>query len=85
VSGKTLLCARCARPDAPALTSPPIPGALGEEIMARTCADCFSTWEAEEVRIINELRLNFMDPKAAEVLEQQMRAFLLAGAKSRQQ
>ena len=32
-----------------------------------------------EVRVINELRLNFMDPEAQETLDRQLRAFLFPG------
>jgi Fe-S cluster biosynthesis and repair protein YggX len=40
------------------------------------CADCWAEWEKNEVMVINELRLNFMDPKAADVLQRKMLEFL---------
>ncbi len=68
-------CARCSK------TAPPpdevsYGGALGEEIRSRTCAACWAEWLEEEVRVINELRLNFMDPKSQDVLVEKMREFL---------
>ena len=69
-------CVRCGRPDAPALPRPPLPGATGQEVVTKTCADCWKEWEAMEVMVINELRLNFMDPRAQDVLERHMRSFL---------
>ena len=65
-------CSRCGR-EAAALDRPPLPGAFGREIAARVCADCWGEWRGMEVMVINELRLNFMDPAAQQVLEDHMR------------
>ena len=73
---KTLACARCGRPDAPALERPPLRGPLGAEIQARACADCWAEWQRAEVMVINELRLNFMDPASQPVLDAHLRQFL---------
>ena len=75
MSDQTTTCSRCLR-EAPALAGPPFPGALGEEIAAKVCADCWAEWQTAEVMVINELRLNFMDPKAQQVLAGHMREFL---------
>jgi Fe-S cluster biosynthesis and repair protein YggX len=72
----TVHCARCGRTDAPALARRPLPGPFGAEIQQRVCADCWGEWLRVEVMVINELRLNFMDPGAQEILSQQMREFL---------
>lgn len=76
----TVHCARCGRPDAPALTRAPLPGKTGAEIRERVCADCWNEWQKMEVMVINELRLNFMDPASQEILNRQMREFLFPGA-----
>lgn len=73
----TVQCARCGRPDAPALGRAPLPGPLGRELHERVCADCWKEWQRVEVMVINELRLNFMDPNAQSVLDQQLRVFFL--------
>ena len=70
-------CARCKREAAPALSKPPLYGPMGKEIQARICADCWGEWQKAEVMVINELRLNFMDPAAQEILTRHMREFLL--------
>lgn len=75
----TVHCARCGRPEAPALQRPPLPGKLGIEIRDRVCADCWNEWQKMEVMVINELRLNFMDPGSQEVLNKHMRDFLFPG------
>lgn len=68
-------CIRCGA-EGPRLERPPFPGPLGTEIAAGVCAACWSEWQRVEVMVINELRLNFMDPEAQEVLAAQMRQFL---------
>ena len=73
----TVSCARCKREAAPALRKPPLYGPMGKEIQARICADCWGEWQKAEVMVINELRLNFMDPAAQEILTRHMREFLL--------
>jgi Fe-S cluster biosynthesis and repair protein YggX len=71
----TVACSRCGRA-AEALETPPLPDKIGEEIQARCCRDCWSAWQQAEVMVINELRLNFMDPKAPDILHLHMREFL---------
>lgn len=72
----TLACVHCGRPEASALPRPPIPGKLGQEIREKVCAACWNEWQRMEVMVINELRLNFMDPAAQETLNRHMREFL---------
>ncbi len=74
-------CARCGRSDAPAMARRPMPGAAGTEIQETICADCWAEWQKMEVMIINELRLNFMDPASQETLSKHMREFLFEGGK----
>ena len=71
----TVTCARCAKV-MPRLARPPFPGALGRQIQERVCGECWSEWQRAEVMVINELKLNFMDPKAQDTLAQHMREFL---------
>ena len=74
----SIRCSRCAR-DAAALDKAPMPGAFGEDILAHVCRDCWSEWQKAEVMVINELRLDFMDPKSLVVLERHCREFLILG------
>ncbi|HEX2165280.1 MAG TPA: oxidative damage protection protein [Thermoanaerobaculia bacterium] len=71
----TLVCTRCHREVEP-MPRPPVPGRIGHELQRRVCADCWAEWQGTEVMVINELRLNFMDPSAQAVLDQHMRQFL---------
>jgi Fe-S cluster biosynthesis and repair protein YggX len=69
-------CGRCGRQAAGA-TGVFYGGALGDEIRAKVCADCWAEWREAEVMVINELRLNFMDPKSQDLLAEQLRQFLM--------
>jgi Fe-S cluster biosynthesis and repair protein YggX len=73
----TVACARCHLPDVPALPKPPLYGPIGKEIQERVCTYCWAEWQKAEVMVINELRLNFMDPAAQSILNRQMREFFL--------
>jgi Fe-S cluster biosynthesis and repair protein YggX len=79
MSGAEVRCRRCGR-DAAGLPAPPFPGPTGAEIHSRVCADCWREWHKAEVMVINELRLNFMDPTAQQVLGRHMREFLMLDA-----
>jgi Fe-S cluster biosynthesis and repair protein YggX len=56
-----------------------MPGKLGAEIHAGVCARCWADWQGMEVMVINELRLNFMDPEAQDTLIRHLREFLMLG------
>jgi Fe-S cluster biosynthesis and repair protein YggX len=70
-----LECVRCGR-EAEPLPMPPMRGPLGLEIRAKVCPACWAEWQKAEVMVINELRLNFMDPAAQEILTAHLREFL---------
>ena len=75
-SSQTIIeCARCGH-EAPPPAAVTYPGALGDELKRRVCANCWAEWQQAEVMVINELQLNFMDPRAQDVLVRHMREFL---------
>jgi len=75
----TVECRRCGQ-TAEAPERVPYPGELGRQIREGVCASCWAEWERMEVMVINELRLNFMDPKSMELLAQHMRDFFFLPA-----
>ena len=77
----TVTCRRCGR-EAPGATDVFYGGKLGEQIRRHTCGDCWAEWQQAEVMVINELRLNFMDPKSQDILARQLREFLMLDAGS---
>ncbi len=79
MSEATIQCSRCGR-QAGVLSGVPYGGQLGQQILANTCEDCWEEWLKAEVMVINELRLNFMDPKSQDILAKHLRDFLLLPA-----
>ena len=77
----TVTCTRCSR-EAPPPSQVPWGGALGEELRTRVCGDCWAEWEQMEVMVINELRLDFMDPASQDKLVQHLREFFQLDAGS---
>ncbi len=58
------------------LPTPPLPGALGERIYHEICQEAWSEWLAHQTMLINEYRLNLLDEKAKQFLQQEMIKFL---------
>ena len=81
----TVACSRCRR-EAEAIGSGIFyTPELEAEVRERVCVDCWNEWQRAEVMVINELKLNFMDPRALPVLVGQMREFFaLDGAQGEQ-
>lgn len=71
-----LQCGRCQRSAKGLDSAPPLPNDLAAEVLAKICGDCWRQWTEEEVKFINEHRLNFMDPEAADILHRHLRKFL---------
>lgn len=71
---RLIQCKRCGE-EAPAATGITYGGAVGAEISDNVCQACWDEWQGMEVMVINELRLNFMDPKSLDTLTQHMREF----------
>lgn len=74
-SEDAVLCARCVANPA-GLDRVPFGGPLGAEIARRVCSGCWGEWRRVEVMVINELKLNFMEPSAQDILAAEMRRFL---------
>jgi Fe-S cluster biosynthesis and repair protein YggX len=51
-------------------------GAQKARILESICASCWKEWEGVEVKVINEYRLNFMDPEHREMLKKACADFL---------
>lgn len=55
------------------------PGELGEKIFNSISKQAWAEWQKKQTMLINEKRLNLMDPNARAFLEEQMQAFLFEG------
>ncbi len=67
--------------EAEGLDRPPIPGELGKKIWESVSKEAWQQWIKHQTMLINENRLNLMDPAARKYLAEQMeRHFFGSGA-----
>ena len=67
--------------EAEGLDRPPVPGELGKKIWENVSKEAWQQWVKHQTMLINENRLNLMDPKARKYLSEQMdRHFFGGGA-----
>ena len=72
---RTVRCAKLSR-EAEGLERPPYPGELGKRIFDNVSKEAWQMWLQHQTMLINEYRLNVMDPKARVMLEEEMEKFL---------
>jgi len=70
-----ITCARCGT-TTEGLVQPPMPTSLGHDVLARICPACWKEWMGVQVMLINEYRLNLVDPQVRTQLEAEARRFL---------
>jgi Fe-S cluster biosynthesis and repair protein YggX len=70
-------CARCQKSgEAPEVKRIPFGPALKEKIAASVCSSCWKEWEEMEIKVINEYRLNFMEPEHRKMIQKACLEFL---------
>ncbi len=62
--------------EAEGLDAPPYPGELGERIYNHISKAAWQTWLNQQTMLINEYRLNLMDPKSRQFLREETEKFL---------
>ena len=62
--------------EAPGMENQVYPGPLGEKILVNISQEAWSLWLNQQTMLINEYRLNPLDPDTRQYLEQQMQKFL---------
>ena len=72
---RTVHCVKFDR-EAEGLDFPPWPGELGQRIYENISKEAWALWLQHQTMIINEYRLNAMDPKARELITTEMEKFL---------
>jgi Fe-S cluster biosynthesis and repair protein YggX len=70
-----ITCTRCGRTAEP-LPFPPYPDELGARIQRQICPECWRGYMERQKMVINEYRLDLLDPGAQEVLTRDMTEFL---------
>ena len=64
------MCSCCGKPgDAPPAHRVPFPADVKQRVIESICAPCWQGWEEMEVKVINEYRLNFMEPEHRAMLQ----------------
>jgi Fe-S cluster biosynthesis and repair protein YggX len=72
-----LTCTRCGQTgEPPAGHRVPFPGAVKDRVLGSICAACWKEWEGQEVKVINEYRLSFLDPQHREMIQRACLDFL---------
>jgi len=72
---RTVNCAKLGR-EAEGLDFPPWPGELGKRVYESISKEAWQLWIQHQTMIINEYRLNALDPKARELITTEMEKFL---------
>lgn len=62
--------------EAEGLERAPLPGEIGQRVLANISKEAWQQWLGQQTIIINEYRLNPMDSQARQFLEEQMLEFL---------
>jgi Fe-S cluster biosynthesis and repair protein YggX len=75
---RTIHCAKLGV-DAEGLDFAPWPGPLGQRVYAEISKPAWQQWLAHQTMLINEYRLNPLDPKARQFLGTEMEKFLFGG------
>jgi len=60
---------------AEALAKAPYPGDLGQRILENVSKEGWKKWMGQQTILINEHRINVVDPKGRQFLEEQMERF----------
>ncbi len=56
------------------------PGELGKKIFDSISKEAWALWQAKQIMLINEKKLNMMNLEHRKLLEEQMQQFLFEGA-----
>ncbi|WP_406666071.1 oxidative damage protection protein [Gallaecimonas sp. GXIMD1310] len=75
---RTVFCARLNK-EAEGLDFQLYPGELGKRIFDTISKEAWAEWQKKQTMLINEKKMNMMDPEHRQFLEQAMVAFLFEG------
>lgn len=68
-------CAKLGK-EAAGLDFQPYPGELGKKVFENISKEAWDQWMNHQTMMINEYRLNPLDPKSRKMIEQEMQKFL---------
>ncbi|MDX9760205.1 MAG: Fe(2+)-trafficking protein [Bacteroidota bacterium] len=70
-----ITCSRCGMQKEAVHNTAFYRGEVREKLLAHACQDCWADWVKMQIMLINEYRLNLMDPQTDEFLNTQILAF----------
>ncbi|MCB2203642.1 Fe(2+)-trafficking protein [bacterium] len=70
-----ITCSRCSQEKEAVQKTAFYRGEVREKLLANACQDCWDEWIKMQIMLINEYRLNLMDPATDEFLNKQILAF----------
>jgi Fe-S cluster biosynthesis and repair protein YggX len=79
---RTVFCVKLNQ-EAEGMLAPPFPGEFGEKIYNQVSRQAWSTWLSHQTMLINEYRLNLLDPKAREFLRTEMQKWFFGEGSSK--
>ena len=68
---RTIHCIKLKK-EAEGLLTPPLPGPKGQWIFDNVSQQAWTEWQIHQTRLINEKRLNLLDPETRKYLTEQM-------------
>lgn len=71
----TLTCSRCKQEKEAVKDTAFFMGEVKQKLQSHACEDCWQEWIKMQIMLINEYRLNLMDPKTDDFLNKQVLAF----------
>lgn len=69
--------------EAEGLAAPPYPGELGQRIYENVSKEAWQAWLRHQTTLINEYRLNALDPDARQRLREEMEKFFFGAGSSK--
>lgn len=76
---RTVMCTKLGQ-ELEGLDRPPIPGELGKRVFEQVSKQGWKMFEEHFKMVMNEYRLNLMDPRTDEIFKQQVQQFLFSGS-----
>lgn len=76
--GRTVFCQNLQK-EAEGLDFQLYPGELGKRIFDNISKEAWGNWQKKQTMLINENKLNMMEPEARTFLEERMSAYLFEG------
>ena len=73
-----IVCTRC-NEETEGMEKSPYPGPLSDAVLENVRERCWKGWIEASLIMLNEYRLNLLDPKHAEMYDKQMLAFFNLG------